>query len=47
MIRRPEIALDPGSDSVDTVEAALAWIAAQTARSLRTGEKNATTGEKA
>jgi precorrin-6A/cobalt-precorrin-6A reductase len=47
MIRRPEIALDPGSDSVDTVEAALAWIAAQTERSLRTGDRNATTGEKA
>ncbi len=47
MIRRPEIALDPGSDQVETVDAALGWIAAQTERSLRTGERNATTGEKA
>jgi precorrin-6A/cobalt-precorrin-6A reductase len=47
MIRRPEIALDPGSDSVDTAEAALVWIATQTDRSFRTGERNATTGEKA
>ena len=47
MIRRPEIALDPGSETVASVEGALAWIAAQTARSLRTGENNATTGEKA
>jgi hypothetical protein len=47
MIRRPEIAQDPGSARADTVEAALDWIAAQTERSLRTGERNATTGEKA
>jgi len=47
MIRRPEIALDPGSEAVETVEAVLDWIADQTARNLRTGERNATTGEKA
>ena len=47
MIRRPEVAFDPGSETVETVESALDWIAAQTDRSLRTGERNATTGEKA
>jgi precorrin-6A/cobalt-precorrin-6A reductase len=47
MIRRPEIAFEPRSDVVETVEAALDWIADQTARSRRTGESNATTGEKA
>ena len=47
MIRRPEIALNPQSDTVESVEAALDWIADQTARSRRTGERNATTGEKA
>jgi precorrin-6A/cobalt-precorrin-6A reductase len=47
MIRRPEIALDPGSDMVESVEAALDWIADQTERSPRTGDRNATTGEKA
>jgi len=46
MIRRPEIALDEG-DTVESVEAALDWIADQTERSRRTGERNATTGEKA
>ncbi|HVZ01200.1 MAG TPA: cobalt-precorrin-6A reductase [Dongiaceae bacterium] len=47
MIRRPEIALEPGCDAVESVEAALDWIAGQTVRSRRTGERNATTGEKA
>jgi len=47
MIRRPEVALEPGGDIVGSVEDAVAWIAAQTVRSLRTGEKNATTGEQA
>lgn len=47
MIRRPEIALNPQSDTVESVEAALDWIVDQTARSRRTGERNATTGEKA
>jgi len=46
MIRRPETARDEG-DTVETVEAALDWIADQTERSRRTGERNATTGEKA
>jgi precorrin-6A/cobalt-precorrin-6A reductase len=47
MVRRPEIARDPGSPAIETAAAARDWIAAQTARSLRTGERNATTGEKA
>jgi precorrin-6A/cobalt-precorrin-6A reductase len=47
MIRRPEIAFNAGLDTVETVEAALEWIDDQTSRSLRTGERNATTGEKA
>jgi precorrin-6A/cobalt-precorrin-6A reductase len=47
MIRRPEIAVETGSDTVESAEAALDWIAGQMARSRRTGERNATTGEKA
>lgn len=57
MIDRPEIALHPGCDTVPGVEEAITWIAAhrrdqsvgrdQTARSLRTGDRNAATGDKA
>jgi len=51
MIDRPEIALHPGSETVDTVEAALDWIGAQARgqilRSLRTGDSSATSGESA
>jgi precorrin-6A/cobalt-precorrin-6A reductase len=47
MIRRPQITAEPDSDTVESAEAALDWIVDQTERSLRTGERNATTGEKA
>jgi precorrin-6A/cobalt-precorrin-6A reductase len=51
MIDRPEIARHPGSETVDSVAAAVEWVAArlgsQIARSRRTGESNATTGDKA
>ena len=51
MIERPEASLRPGCDSVATVDEAFAWIAErcddQTARSLRTGESSAATGDKA
>jgi precorrin-6A/cobalt-precorrin-6A reductase len=47
MIRRPDIARAPGGDTVESVEAAMDWIADQTVRNRRTGERNATTGEKA
>lgn len=46
MIGRPETALR-GGDVAESVEAALDWIADHTERSRRTGERNATTGEKA
>ena len=51
MIDRPEIALHPGSETVDTVEAAFDWVSAhfraQMLRRLRTGDSSATSGESA
>jgi precorrin-6A/cobalt-precorrin-6A reductase len=47
MIDRPEIALHPGSETVDSVAAAFDWVTAQMLRRRRTGESSATTGESA
>jgi precorrin-6A/cobalt-precorrin-6A reductase len=50
MIDRPEIALNPSSETVDTVAAAFDWVAqfrAQMPRRLRTGDSNATSGDSA
>jgi precorrin-6A/cobalt-precorrin-6A reductase len=51
MVDRPEIALHPGCDTVDTVAAAIEWvnahIRAQILRKLRTGDSSATTGDSA
>jgi precorrin-6A/cobalt-precorrin-6A reductase len=51
MIERPEIALRPGSDAVESAAAALDWVSAhfraQTLRRLRDGDTNATTGNRA
>jgi precorrin-6A/cobalt-precorrin-6A reductase len=47
MIDRPEMALNPDSDTVDSVSAAFDWIKAQMLRRLRTGDSNATTGDSA
>jgi precorrin-6A/cobalt-precorrin-6A reductase len=51
MIDRPEIALHPGCDMVETVAAAFDWVSthfrAQMLRRLRTGDRNATSGDRA
>jgi precorrin-6A/cobalt-precorrin-6A reductase len=51
MIDRPEIALHPGCDAVETVGAAFDWVSAhfraQMLRRLRTGDRNATSGDRA
>ncbi len=51
MIDRPEIALHPGSDVVETVDAAVDWVSAhfraQILRKLRTGDSSATSGDSA
>ena len=51
MVDRPEIALHPGCDAVDSVEAAFDWVSAhfraQILRRLRTGDSSATTGDSA
>jgi precorrin-6A/cobalt-precorrin-6A reductase len=51
MIERPEIALRPGTETVDSVDKAFDWLSAQVRpqmlRSLRTGDRNATTGDSA
>jgi precorrin-6A/cobalt-precorrin-6A reductase len=47
MIDRPEIALHPGSETVDTVEKAVGWVRDQILRKPRTGESNATSGDRA
>jgi precorrin-6A/cobalt-precorrin-6A reductase len=51
MIDRPEIALQPGSETVDSVEAAFDWIGAhlgaQILRKPRTGDSSATSGDRA
>jgi precorrin-6A/cobalt-precorrin-6A reductase len=47
MIDRPETALHPGSEVVDTVEKAVAWTSDQILRRRRTGESSATTGDRA
>jgi precorrin-6A/cobalt-precorrin-6A reductase len=51
MVERPEIALHPGSETVESVAAAFDWTCAhfhtQMLRSLRTGDRNATTGDRA
>jgi precorrin-6A/cobalt-precorrin-6A reductase len=51
MIDRPEIALHPGCEAVDSVDAAFDWISAyfrgQMSRRLRTGDSNATSGDSA
>jgi precorrin-6A/cobalt-precorrin-6A reductase len=51
MIERPETAIHPGGEVVDSVDAAFDWVSAyfrgQILRRLRTGEKNATTGDSA
>jgi len=51
MIERPEIALHPGSETVETVDAAFDWVSAhfraQILRRLRTGDSSATSGDRA
>jgi precorrin-6A/cobalt-precorrin-6A reductase len=47
MIDRPEIALHPGSETVDSVSAAFDWVSAQILRRRRTGDSSATTGDSA
>ena len=47
MIDRPEIALHPGSETVDTVDKAFDCVSAQTLRNARTGESSATSGDMA
>lgn len=51
MIDRPEIALHPGCETVDSVVGAFDWasahLRAQILRRLRTGDNNATTGDSA
>ena len=51
MIDRPEIALHPGCDVVETAAAAFDWVSAhfrtQMLRRLRTGDRNATSGDTA
>ena len=51
MIERPEIALQPGSETVDSVGAAADWVSAhlhaQIVRKLRTGDSSATSGDSA
>lgn len=51
MIDRPEIALRPGSETVDSVEAAFDWVSAhlgaQILRKPRTGDSSATSGDRA
>lgn len=51
MIERPESALHPGSETVDTIEAAFDWVGAQIRaqilRRFRTGDSSATTGDSA
>jgi precorrin-6A/cobalt-precorrin-6A reductase len=51
MIDRPEIALHPGSETVESVDAAFDWVSAffrtQMVRSFRTGDSSATSGDSA
>ena len=51
MIERPEIALKPGSETVDSVDKAVDWVSGrirdQTSRSSRTGDSSATNGDRA
>jgi precorrin-6A/cobalt-precorrin-6A reductase len=51
MIDRPEIALHPGCDTADSVNAAFDWVSAhfraQMLRRIRTGDSSATTGDRA
>jgi len=51
MVDRPEIALHPGCETVDSVVAALDWVTAcfrdQMLRRLRTGDSSATSGDRA
>jgi precorrin-6A/cobalt-precorrin-6A reductase len=47
MIDRPEIALHPGSETVDSAAAAVDWVRAQIRRRRRTGESSATSGDSA
>jgi precorrin-6A/cobalt-precorrin-6A reductase len=51
MIERPEIALHPGCETVETVAAAFDWVSAQfraqILRRVRTGDSSATTGDSA
>jgi precorrin-6x reductase len=47
MVERREIARHPDSETVASVDAAVAWIGLQIARSHRTGESSATIGDSA
>ena len=51
MIDRPEIALHPGCETANAVDAAVEWVSthiqAQIVRRLRTGDSNATSGDRA
>ena len=51
MVDRPEIALYPGSETVDSVDRAVDWVAenlrAQILRNPRTGDSSATSGDRA
>jgi precorrin-6A/cobalt-precorrin-6A reductase len=47
MVERPEIALNPVGETVESVDAAVDWVRSQIARKPRTGDSSATTGERA
>jgi precorrin-6A/cobalt-precorrin-6A reductase len=47
MIDRPELAVHPRSETVDSVDKAVDWVHAQILRKPRTGESSATSGDRA